>query len=90
MAPGHKFINGQVEVIWKTLQTITHLIMVHAQVSGEHIHFALIYSTDNIFPVIPIKPLVNQGSEPTMPHKLATGTKTSVSNLRVLFFPCVV
>ena len=64
--------------------------MVHAQVSDEYIHFSLMYITDHIFPVIPIKHLVNQDGGPTIPQKLATGTKTSVSNLLVLFFPCVV
>ena len=42
------------------------------------------YTTDHIFPVLPIKHLVNQYFEPTTAHKLATGTKPSVSNLRVL------
>ena len=46
--------------------------------------------TDNIYPVIPIKYLVDQDGEPTMPHKLANSTKTSVSYPRILFFPCVV
>ena len=64
--------------------------MVHTQVSNENIHFALIYKTDHIFPVLPIRNLVNQDGEPTTPHKLATGTKNSVSNIRDLFFPCVV
>ena len=48
------------------------------------------YTIDHIFPVLPIKHLVNQYGEPTTPHKLATGTKPSVSNLRVLFCPFVV
>ena len=47
------------------------------------------YTTDHTFPVVSIKHLVDHDSEPTMTHKLATGKKTSVSNLRVLFFPCV-
>ena len=46
--------------------------------------------TDNIFPVLPIKLLVNPDGKPTTPHKLTTGMKPSVSNPRVLFFPCVV
>ena len=50
----------------------------------------LMYTTDHIFPVIPIKDLINKDGDPTMPFKLATGTKPSVSNLRVLFCPCVV
>ena len=48
------------------------------------------YTNYHIFPVLPIKHLVNQDSEPTTPHKLATGTKPSVSNPCVLFFACVV
>ena len=63
--------------------------MVHAQVSDEYIHFALMYTIDHIFPVLPIKHLVNQDGESTTPQKLATGTKPSVSQLRVLFCPCV-
>ena len=64
--------------------------MVHTQVSNENIHFALMYITDHIFNVLPIKHLVNQDGGPTTTHKLATGMKPSVSNLCVLFFPCVV
>ena len=64
--------------------------MVHVQVSDKDIHFVLMYTTDNILPVLTIKHLVNQDSEPTTPNKLATGTKTSVSNLHILFLSCVV
>ena len=80
----------KVEVTRQTLLTIAHSIMVHTRVSDKYIHFSLMYTTDNIFPDLPIKHLVNQDSEQTTPHKLATGTKPSVSNLRVLFYPCVV
>ena len=52
--------------------------------------FSLMYTTDNIFPVLPIKHLLNQDAEPTMPHEMATGTKPLVSNLHVLFCPHVV
>ena len=48
------------------------------------------YTTDHIFPVLPIKDLINEDGDPTPPHKLATGTKASVSHLRVLFCTCVV
>ena len=48
------------------------------------------YKTDHIFPVVPIKDLINKDGDQTTPHKLATGTKPSVSNLCVLFCPCVV
>ena len=48
------------------------------------------YTTDHIFPVLQIKDLINEDGDPTKPHKFATGTKPSVSHLRVLFCPCVV
>ena len=48
------------------------------------------YTTDHIFPVLPIKYLINKNGDPTTPYKLATGKKPSVSHLRVLFCPCVV
>ena len=62
---------------WRTLQTIVHSIMVHAQVLGEYIHFSLMYTTDHIFPVIEIKHLVNKDDEPTKTKKLTTGTRPS-------------
>ena len=52
--------------------------MVHKWVPDEYIQFALMYTTDHICPVIPIKHLLNKDNETTIPHKLATGTKTSV------------
>ena len=65
-------------------------LMVHARVSEVYIHFALMYTTDHIFPVLLIKDLMNEDVNPTTPFKLATGTKPSVSHLRVLFCTCVV
>ena len=44
----------------------------------------------HILPVLPINNLVNQDVEPTKPHTLSTGKKSSVSNLCVIFSPCVV
>ena len=76
-------MNGQVEVIWRTLRTITYLIMVHARISGEYIDFVLMYTTDHIFHILPIKHFVNRYGEPTTPQKLETSTKPLVSNLRV-------
>ena len=46
--------------------------------------------TDHIFPVLPIKYLINKDGDPTTPFQLATGTKPLVSHLCVLFCPCVV
>ena len=86
----HREMNGQVKVTWITLRTISHSLMVHARFLEACIHFALMYTTDHIFPVLPIKDLINEDGKPTMPFKLSTGTKPSVSHLRVLFFPCVV
>ena len=85
-APQHQEINRQVEVTWRTLRTIVHSLMVHARVLEAYIHFALMYITDHIFPFLPIKYLINEGGDTTTPHKLATGTKPSVSHLCVLFF----
>ena len=75
---------------WTTLRIVAHSLMVHARVSEAYVHFVLMYITDHIFPVLPIKDLINEDGDPTMPRKLATGTKPLVSHLRVLFFPCVV
>ena len=86
----HQEMNKQVEVTWRTLRTIKHYIMVHAIVLEAYIHFSLMYMTDNIFPVLPIKDMINKDGDPTTLHKLATGMKPSVSHLHVLFCPCVV
>ena len=75
---------------WRMLRTISHSLLVHTRVSEVYIHFALMYTIDHIFPVLPIKDLINDDGDPTAPYKLATGTKPSVSHLRVLFCPCVV
>ena len=83
-------MNGQVALTWRTLRTVAHSLMVHARVPEVYVNYALMYTTDHIFPVLPIKDLINQDGDPTTPHKLATGKKPSVSHLRVLFFPCVV
>ena len=89
-APEHQEMNGQVEVTWRTLLTIAHALMVHARVPEVYVYFTLMYTADHIFPVLSIKYLINKDGDPTNPHKLATGTKPSVSHLRVLFSPCVV
>ena len=72
------------------LCTVAHSLMVHTRVSEAYVHFSFMYTTDYIFLVLPIKDLINEDGDPITPHKLATGTKTSVSHLRVLFCPCVV
>ena len=48
------------------------------------------YTIDHIFPVLPIKYMINEDDKTTTTFKLVTGTKTSVSHLPVLFCPCVV
>ena len=48
------------------------------------------YRPDNIFHVLPIKNLEKQDSEPTKPHKLATGKKPRVSHLSILLYMCAV
>ena len=85
-APDHQKSNGLVEVMWQTLRIITHSIMVHIRVFGKYINFALMYITNHIFPILPIKNFTNQDNEHTKPHELAPGndTKPLVSNIRVL------
>ena len=63
--------------------------MVHARVLELYIHFALMYMTDHILPVLAIKDLMNEESETNMPLKIGKGTNPEVSHLWVLFFPCV-
>ena len=75
---------------WRTLRRIAHSCMVHARVSEVYIHFALMYTTDHIFPVLTIIDMINEDGSPTTPYKLETGAKPSVSHLSVLFIPCVV
>ena len=79
-------MNRKVKVTWRTLRTVAHYLMAHARVTEAYVNFALMYMTDHIFPVLPIKDLINEDDDPKMPHKLATGTKHSVSYLLVLFF----
>ena len=84
-APEHKEMNGKIEVTWRMLRTVAHSLMVHARVSVAYVHFVLMYTTDHIFTVLPIKDLINEDGDPTTPQKIATGTKPSVSHLRMLF-----
>ena len=89
-APEHQEMNVQAEVTCRTLRTISHSLMVHARVSEAYTNFALMYRIYHIFPVPPIKDLINEYGDPTMPYKISTGRKPSVSQLRVLFCSCVV
>ena len=57
-APEHQEINVQVEVTWRTLCTVSHSLMVHARVLEVYVHFVIMYMTDHIFPVLPIKDLI--------------------------------
>ena len=81
-------MNGEVEVTWRTLRTVAHALMIHARVPEEYVHFALMYTTDHIFSVLPIRDLINEDGDPTTPHKIARGTQPSVSHLGVLFCLC--
>ena len=58
-APEHQDMNGQVEVTWITMRKVAHALMVHARVPEVYVHFALMYTTDHIFPVLSIKYLIN-------------------------------
>ena len=61
-------MNGQVEVTWRTLGTVAHALMVNARVLEVYVHFTLMYTTDHIFPVLPIKNLINEDGDPTTPY----------------------
>ena len=83
-------MNGRVKVTRRTLHKNSQYLIVNAIFLEAYINFALMYTTDHIFPVLPIKYLINEDGKQTTPFKLETGTKNSVSHLRVLFCPCVV
>ena len=53
-------MNGKIEVTWRTLRTVAHSLMVHARVPEVYVHFALMYTTDHIVPVLQIKYLINE------------------------------
>ena len=89
-APEHQEMNRQFEVTLIKFRTIKHSLMVPAIVSEVYIYFALMYTTDHIFTVLPIKYLINEYGDSTISFKLATGTKPSVLHLCVLFCTCVV
>ena len=89
-ATEHQGMKGQVEVTWRMLRTITHSLMVHTRVLEAYIHLVLMYTTDHIFPVIPIKDMINEDGDPTIPHKLEIGTKPTASHLCLLLCPYVV
>ena len=55
----HQEMNRKVKVTRRTLCTIEHSLMVHVRVLKAYIHFELIYTTDHIFPVLPIKDMIN-------------------------------
>ena len=59
-APEHQDMNGKVEVTWRMLCIVAQSLMVYARVLAAYIHFALMYTTDNIFPVLPIKDKATQ------------------------------
>ena len=59
-------MNGQVKVTRRTLRTIAHSLMVHDRLLDAYIHFALMYTTDHIIPIIPIKDMINEDSKPLL------------------------
>ena len=83
-------MNGKVKVTWRTLRTIAHSVMVYARVLEAYINLSLMYTADHIFLLLPTKDLINKYGEKTTPFKLETGTKPSISILRLLICPCVV
>ena len=66
-APRNQEMNGKVKLTWRTLRTIAHILMEDARVLEEYINFTLMYTTYHIFPVLPIKDLINKIGDPTTP-----------------------
>ena len=63
---------------WRTFRRVANSLMGHARVTEVYIHFAIMYTTDHIFPVLQIKDLINKDGDLKIPNKLATGMKPSV------------
>ena len=82
-APEYKEMNKQVKVTRRTLRIIAHSLMVHARVLEVYINFALMYTTNHIFWVLPIIDLINKDGDTTTPYKLATG-----KNLKYHIYAC--
>ena len=86
--PEHQEMNIQVKVTQRTLCTIAHSLMVHAQVLEAYILFALMYTADHISPVLPIKDSINEFRETTTPFKLATGKNFSITFMCFILSMC--
>ena len=89
-APEHQEMNAYVKVTWRMLRIISHSLIVHARFLEACIHFGLMYTTDHIFPGLPIKDRINEYENPTTTFKLTTDTKHSLSHSHLLFCPCFV
>ena len=63
-------MKGKVEVTWQTLCTVSNSLMVHARVPEAYVHFALMYTTYHICPVLVIKDLINEDGDLTTPQNL--------------------
>ena len=87
-APEHQEMNVQVKMTWRKFCTISHSLMVHARVLEACIHFALIYTVNHIFLILPIKDPINKDDKPTTPFKLVTGKKPSITFTRVILSIC--
>ena len=76
-------MNRKVEVTRKMLHTVIHSHMVHARFLEAYVHFELMDKTYHIFPVLPIKYLMNEDGDPKMPHKITTGKNLQYHITRV-------
>ena len=78
-------MNEKVKTVWRMLRTTSHSLIVHTRVFETYINFALMYMTDHIFLVLPIKDLINKDGKPITTFKLETGKKFSVSHSHNVF-----
>ena len=74
-APEHQEMNRQVKVTGRTLRKMARYLLVQARVLESYINFAFMYTTDLIFPVLPINDLIIEDGNTTTSIKLAKGTK---------------
>ena len=59
-APEHLEMNKNVKVKWRKLRTIVNSLMLHARFLEAYIHFVFMYTSYHIFPVLPIKDMLNK------------------------------
>jgi hypothetical protein len=87
-APKEQSQNHFAERTWQTIDSMAHSILVHSRQPDTFWHQAIMYSVE-IFNILPVKHLVDEGGTPTTPSQLFLGTKPMLSHFCVLGCPAV-